>query len=99
METAATQGSVSLWEALATVPDHQRAAGKRYPLASLLLIALAAMLAGRHDQLRIVRWTRRLKRDTLAAIGIDRGRVPAPSVWCELFRALDVAALERAFGG
>ena len=99
METAAPQGSVSLWEALATVPDHRRAAGKRYPLASLLLIALAAMLAGRHDQLGIVRWGRRLKRDTLAAIGIDRGRVPAPSVWCELFQALDVAALERAFGG
>jgi len=32
----------SLWHALASVPDHRRAEGKRYPLASLLLIALAA---------------------------------------------------------
>jgi hypothetical protein len=25
-------------------------------------------------------------------IGIDRDRVPAPSVWCELFQELDVTA-------
>ena len=30
----------SLWQALASVPDHRRAAGKRYPLASLLLSLL-----------------------------------------------------------
>jgi predicted transposase YbfD/YdcC len=98
MDSAATQ-TISLWDALASVPDHRRPAGKRYPLASLLLIALAAMLAGRRDQLGIVRWGRRLKSETLAAIGINRARVPAPSVWCELFQALDVGALERAFGG
>jgi hypothetical protein len=39
-------------------------------LASLLLIALAAMLAGRRDQLGIVGWIRRLDRESLAAIGI-----------------------------
>src|ERR1700683_1969766 len=88
----------SVWDALASVPDHRRAAGKRYPLASLLLIALAAMLAGRRDQLGIVRWGRRLNRETLAAIGIGRDRVPAPSVWCELFQELDVTALEKALG-
>src|SRR3954453_11531692 len=57
-----------------------------------------AMLSGRRDQLSIVRWGRRLSRDTLASIGISRARVPAPSVWCEMFKALDVAALERALG-
>jgi DDE_Tnp_1-associated len=98
MDPATTQKS-SLWDALASVPDHRRAAGKRYPLASLLLIALAAMLAGRRDQLGIVRWGRRLNRETLTAIGIDRDRVPAPSVWCELFQELDVTALEQTLGG
>jgi predicted transposase YbfD/YdcC len=83
---------------LSSVPDHRRAEGKRYPLASLLLIAIAAMLAGRRDQLGIVRWGRRLNRETLTAIGIDRDRVPAPSVWCELFQELDVTALEQALG-
>jgi hypothetical protein len=98
VETADTLGAVSLWEALRTVPDHRRAEGKRYPLPSLLLIAVAAMLTGRRDQLGIVRWGRRLSPQTLAALGIGRPRVPAPSVWCELFRDLDVVALERALG-
>ena len=89
----------SLWEMLASVPDHRRPAGKRYPLASLLLIAVAAFLSGRRDQLGIVRWGKRLSRETLASIGISRGRVPAPSVWCELFQDLDVTSLERILGG
>jgi hypothetical protein len=88
----------SLWQALAVVPDHRRDAGKRYPLASLLLIAVAALLSGRRDQLGIVRWGRRLSQEALAAIGISRNRVPAPSVWCELFQGLDIVALERALG-
>lgn len=97
MDLAARQTG-SLWDALVSVPDRRRAAGKRYPLASLLLIAVAAMLAGRRDQLGIVRWGRRLSRDTLVAIGISRKRVPAPSVWCELFQGLDVRALEQILG-
>ena len=88
----------SLWDILTSVPDHRRPEGKRYPLASLLLIAIAAFLAGRRDQLGIVRWGKRLSREALASIGIDRGRVPAPSVWCELFQDLDVASLERVLG-
>ena len=88
----------SVWEVFAAVPDHRRAAGRRYPLPGLLLVALAAMLAGRTDQLGIVRRGRRLSADALAAVGIGRGRVPAPSVWCELFRDLDVVALERLLG-
>jgi hypothetical protein len=71
----------SLWQALASVPDHRRSAGKRYPLASLLLISVAAFLAGRRDQLGIVRWSRRLSREALQAIRINHNRVPAPSVW------------------
>ena len=58
METTETSDTISLWKALQAVPDHRRAEGKRYPLVSLLLIAIAAMLAGRRDQLGIVRWGR-----------------------------------------
>jgi hypothetical protein len=83
---------------LTLVPDHRRPEGKRYPLASLLLIAIAAFLSGRRDQLGIVRWGKRLSREALTSIGIDRGRVPAPSVWCELFQDLDVTSLERILG-
>lgn len=34
----------------------------------------------------------------LASLGITRARVPAPSVWCELFQGLDVASLEAVLG-
>lgn len=91
-------GCGSLWEALAGVRDHRRRAGKRYPLAGLLLIAVAALLAGRRDQLGIVRWGRQLSPRALTSLGITRGRVPAPSVWCELFQGLDVTSLETALG-
>ncbi len=76
-----TSRTNSLWDALTSIPDHRRAEGKRYPLASLLLIAITAMLAGRRDQLGIVRWGRGLNSETLTSIGIERNRVPVPSVW------------------
>jgi DDE_Tnp_1-associated/Transposase DDE domain len=98
VETTDVSGTLGLWGALMAVPDHRRPEGKRYPLASLLLIAIAAMLAGRRDQLGIVRWGRRLSAQTLATLGITRPRIPAPSVWCELFRDLNVEALERVLG-
>jgi hypothetical protein len=85
-------------EALATVPDHRRSEGKRYPLHSLLLIAIAALLSGRRDQLGIVRWGLRLSREALQALGIGRNRIPAPSVWCELFQGPNFVALEQDLG-
>ncbi len=85
MSMAAGNGGGSLRAALAGVRAHRPCAGRRYPLRGLLLIAVAAMLAGRQDQLGIVWWGRRLSPEALASLGITRGRVPAPSVWCELF--------------
>lgn len=98
MSLMAKDGCDSVWAALARVRDHRRRAGRRYPLPGLLLIALAALLAGRRDQLGIVRWGRKLSAEALAALGITRGRVPVPSVWCELFQGLDVASFEVALG-
>ncbi len=99
MSASTGERAVSLWEALGRVRDHRRGEGKRYPLTGLLLIAVAALLSGRRDQLGIVRWGRQLSPQALVSLGITRGRVPAPSVWCELFQGLDVASLEAALGG
>ena len=98
MASLAEDEPVTLWDALSRVRDHRRGEGKRYPLAGLLLIAVAALLAGRRDQLGIVRWGRQLSRQALASLRITRGRVPAPSVWCEVFQGLDVDSLEAALG-
>lgn len=70
----------SLRVMLSSVPDHRRPERTRYPLTFVQLIAVAAFLCGRRDQLGIVRWGKRLSREALASIGISRGRVPAPSV-------------------
>lgn len=80
-----------LWDVRASMPDHRRPEGRRYPLVSLLFIAATAMLADQRDQLGIVRWGRRLSHET---IGIGRGWVPARSVCCELFQRLSVTSLE-----
>jgi hypothetical protein len=45
MEFLAGQ-SVSLWEALLSVPDHRRSERKRDPVASLLLIDQLGIFAG-----------------------------------------------------
>lgn len=74
---ASSRATGSLWEVLSSVPDHRRAAGKRYPLAALLLIAVAALLAGRRDQLGIVRWERQLSPQALASLRITPGRARA----------------------
>ena len=86
----------SLRAALGGVRDHRRCAGRRYPLRGLLLIAVAALLTGRRDQLGIVRWARQLRPEVLANLGVSRQCVPARLVWSELFKELDVASLEAA---
>src|SRR3954470_4135467 len=98
MSAMAMGGCGSVGSGPAGVRDERRGAGRRYPLPGLLLIAVAALLAGRRDQLGIVRWGRGLSVSALASLGLTRGRVPAPSVWCELFQGLDVASLEAALG-
>jgi hypothetical protein len=45
--------SGSLWDALCRVRDHRRREGQRYPLAGLLLMAVAALLAGRPGMRRL----------------------------------------------
>jgi hypothetical protein len=56
MSASMLDGGSSLWEALGWVHDHRRREGQRYPLAGLLLVAVAALLAGRQGQIGIVRW-------------------------------------------
>ncbi len=58
----------SLWDALTSVPDHRRAECRRYPPASFLLTAVAALPSGRRDQLDIVHWGRKLGTDALAIL-------------------------------
>jgi hypothetical protein len=89
----------TLWEALCSVPDHRTRKGRRYPLASILGISLAAMLSGANDLAAIYRWGRRLTPKGLAAFGITRRRAPCHSSYHYVFRALAASDLERALNG
>ena len=84
----------ALWEVLEGVPDRRAASGRRHPLPAILAIAIAAMLAGRTSLAAIARWGRQLDREALPALGITRPRAPCHSTYHDVFRDLDVAALE-----
>jgi hypothetical protein len=89
----------TLGEALAGLPDRRTRKGRRYSLASIILLALAGMLSGANDLLAIHRFGKRLPPKALEALGITRRRVPAHATLHYVFRSLAAADLERALRG
>ena len=86
----------SLAAALAQVPDPRRAASVVYPLAAMLALAVAALLADHRSVLAIAEWGARQEADLLAALGFPPGRTPCQSTLQRLFRHLDGDALAAA---
>lgn len=94
----------SLAAALATVPDPRRPYGWRgdyppIPLVALLQVAVAAMLCGARSLYAIAQWSRERLEDApecLETLGLPPGRSPAVATLHRVFKALDVAAFERA---
>lgn len=83
----------SLAAAFAAVPDPRRAASVVYPLAAVLALAAAAILANHRSVLAIAEWGARQNAATLAALGFPHGRTPCQSTLQRLFRRLDGDAL------
>ena len=83
--------SISLLQALATVPDPRQRRGRRHSLQSILLLALGAILAGARSYAAIADW---------AAAGEHEVRVCADPPHASTFRRalsrLDPAALQAA---
>ena len=88
-----------LWDRLEQVPDHRTRKGRRYALAAIVGISLAAMLSGANDLRAIFRWGRRLTPKGLAAFGIGHGRAPCHASYHYVFRSIAAADLERALRG
>src|SRR5690606_18522811 len=77
---------LSLFVALAAVPDPRDPRGRRYPLVSMLAVAVCAVLAGACTFAAICDWARDLDRSAWARLGFT-GRVPAATtVWRLLIR-------------
>lgn len=90
----------TLYEALCAIPDHRTAKGRRFPLATILVIALAAMLSGANDLMAIFRWGRRLSPKALQTLGADpkRRRAPCHATYHYVFQSISAADLKAALG-
>ena len=86
----------SLAGAFATVPDPRRAASVTYPLAAVLALAVAALLAGQRSVLAIAEWGARQDGSLLASLGFPTDRTPCQSTVQRLLRRLDGDALAAA---
>jgi hypothetical protein len=85
---------------LQAVPDPRQASGRRHPLAAILALACAAMLAGCDSLLAIAEWGRDPHAGAPLAqrLGFTQERTPCVATLHRVFKRLDVAAFERAVG-
>jgi len=88
----------ALWDVLAQLPDQRSRHGRRFPLASVLALVLAALLAGRTSLAAIARWGRSLNADLLKQFGIERDKAPCHATYHYVLKGLKVAALEKSLG-
>lgn len=89
----------SLAAAFAQVPDPRRVASVVYPLAAILALAVAALLANHRSVLAIAEWGARQDPTMLAALGFPTGCTPCQSTLHRLFRQLDGDALSATLAG
>ncbi len=96
----------SLAEALAAVPDPRHPYGwwaerPPVPLVGLLQFSVAAVLCGSRSLDAMAQWGRERVEDDpelVTDLGLPPGRSPSVATLHRLFKALDVAAFERAVG-
>lgn len=88
----------TLWTALEGLPDRRTRKGRRYALASIVGLSLAAMLSGANDLRAIFRWGRRLSPKALEAFGIDRERAPCHATYHYVFQSIAADDLRAALG-
>jgi predicted transposase YbfD/YdcC len=88
----------TLWAALESIPDCRTKKGRRYELASVVTLSLAAMLSGANDLKAIFRWGRRLTPKGLKMLGIERRKAPCHATYHYVFREIAVDDLARALG-
>jgi predicted transposase YbfD/YdcC len=90
---------------LATVPDPRDRRGLRHRLASVLAVAVCAVLTGAKSLAAIGEWAADAPPEVLAALGVRRdpltGRVRAPdeATVRRVLTAVDADALDTAIGG
>jgi hypothetical protein len=88
---------VSLLETLREIPDHRRAEGKRFDLATVLLYSILAMVAGANSYRQMHEFIRIHRQLLNAAFALDLRYSPSYTGLRLILRGVDPAALETAF--
>src|SRR6266550_8747792 len=95
--TMAAARSQYLLDLLAQVPDPRKKRGRRHPLAGLLAVGIAAVIAGSKSFAAIGQWAADAGPATLAALGAVRG--PAEeSTFRRAFTLVSADMLDRVLG-
>ena len=89
----------SLVVALQAVPDPRHRKGRRHPLTAILSLTVVATLAGCKSLEAIAQFGRDHGPALAEALGFTRPLTPCKATLSNVFRALDVAAYERALAG
>jgi predicted transposase YbfD/YdcC len=88
---------LGLLEALSAVPDPREARGVRYRFASVLAVAVCAVLAGARSYAAIAEWGQDTDPDQRRALGL-MARAPDPVTIWRVLTGLDPLALDRVIG-
>jgi hypothetical protein len=86
-----------LLDLLAQFPDPRRRRGRRHPLAGLLAVGIAAVIAGSRSFAAIGQWAADAGPDVLAGLGAMRGAAEE-STFRRAFALLDPGRLDQALG-
>jgi hypothetical protein len=88
--------SLSLLEALSSVPDPRARNGLRHPLAGVLGLLCVATMCGCRSVYAALQWGRDHGRGMAEKLGLGRHGIPTDGMMSNLLRRLDKAAFEAA---
>lgn len=92
---------MSLFDALAMIPDHRHRQGNRHSLQAVLAMSTAAVLSGHCSLSAIAQWGREMyksHRDWMWELGFDSYTTPSVSTLHEIFKAIDIRLVEEVIG-
>jgi hypothetical protein len=88
---------MTLIEALQTIPDHRRGAGRRYPLWVLLLLIILGTMSGYRGYRGLARFMQRHQEHLALRLGLPRTALPSYSTIRRLLMDIDFDAVADAF--
>lgn len=93
-----TSPTLALMDVLAQIKDPRQSSGKRYSLAAVLAVAVAAMLCGYKSYSAIAQWGRNYGQQLAGALGFKAGKTPCAATFYNIFSRLDKQAVEQQLG-